>query len=242
LKLTKYKDKDETYQKLSECCESILNKFSVYSTEILEEEDMFKFKPDLKKYKTILKFIHNKLIKSPEFEPSYYETEDDKTRRKNNIYRLICEISHASIYAYDVFFCYGAFMHIVYKNQKGNEDLKLDPICYKHSALDNFGFLLQVTSKEVSWEFLQFLKEGSKYIMRIYDAILCLKNEDEIRTKFVLFEKIRKKKKDDDFKADEELNQLKLLHGVKNVDTLLKLVKNDMEFFFTEIIEKSEKY
>lgn len=140
-----------------------------------------------KKYIGQLEYINayiNYLIKS-----------DDKPSGLQS-YTLLCEISHASIYAEEAYFCYGAFMDVVYNNQL-NQSIKLDDNCYIHSILDNFGFLLQVytTNKE---KINNFIIKGSKYIQRIYSAYNKITVEkDQEKDKEQISEEIRQNSKTD---------------------------------------------
>jgi len=111
------------------------------------------------KYIEQLEYI-NKLI------TSFDSKKEDKELYQ---YRLLCEISHASIYAEEAYFCYGAFMDVVYNSQL-EQTIKLNENCYVHSILDNFGFLLQVYSLNKKKDVRNFIIKGSKYIQRIYSA------------------------------------------------------------------------
>lgn len=136
-----------------------------------------------KKYIDQLEYI-NTYIKSVE-KTSEFES-----------YTLLCEISHASIYAEEAYFCYGAFMDVVYNNQL-NQSIELDENCYIHSILDNFGFLLQVytTNKENT---NNFIIKGSKYIQRIYSAYNKITAEkDQEKDKEQISEEIRQNSKKD---------------------------------------------
>lgn len=163
----------ESLEAITEICTTSMKQFKLESEKfgkddinlIKHEEGLFKYVTEMRetdtekhdKYLSQLKYIDS-LIKN-------FESKGDDEFFK---YMLICEISHASIYADEAYYCYGAFMDIVYNNQLNN-DIKLSKDCYVHSILDNFGFLLHVYDTCHS-DITKFIIKGSKYIERIYRA------------------------------------------------------------------------
>ena len=117
-----------------------------------------------------------KYIDQLEYINTIIKTFDSKEDEELYQYRLLCEISHASIYAEEAYFCYGAFMDVVYNSQL-EQTIELNENCYVHSILDNFGFLLQVYSVNKKTNVLNFIIKGSKYIQRIYSAYNKIKSE-----------------------------------------------------------------
>lgn len=88
-------------------------------------------------------------------------------------YMLITEISHASLYSDESYFSYGAFMHIVYGDQMKREISKILPrMIYIQSMLDNFGDIVKVYNHTDKKRPLTLFSKGSKYIVRIYSAII----------------------------------------------------------------------
>ena len=88
-------------------------------------------------------------------------------------YMLITEISHASLYSDESYFSYGAFMHIVYGDQMKREISKILPrMIYIQSMLDNFGDIVKVYNHTDKKHPLTLFSKGSKYIVRIYSAII----------------------------------------------------------------------
>jgi hypothetical protein len=94
-------------------------------------------------------------------------------------YQLISEINHASVYSDESYFSYGAFMHVVYGDQMKRDISKLPKMIYIQSMLDNFGDIIKVYNHTAENPDLLFSK-GSKYIVRIYAAILaCSKSYED---------------------------------------------------------------
>jgi hypothetical protein len=88
-------------------------------------------------------------------------------------YMLITEISHASLYSDESYFSYGAFMHIVYGDQMQRDISKILPrMIYIQSMLDNFGDIVKVFNHTDVEHPLTLFSKGSKYIVRIYSAII----------------------------------------------------------------------
>jgi len=172
-----------------------------------------------KKYIDQLEYINtyiNDLIKSVE-KTSEFES-----------YTLLCEISHASIYAEEAYFCYGAFMDVVYNNQL-NQSIKLDDNCYIHSILDNFGFLLQVytTNKENP---NNFIIKGSKYIRRIYSAYNKITTEkDQEKDKEKISEEIRQNSKKETLNSELINNFFAIFKSeTNNANEIVNIIYEDI--------------
>jgi len=158
------------------------------------------------KYIDQLEYI-NTLIKS-------FDSKEDKELYQ---YRLLCEISHASIYAEEAYFCYGAFMDVVYNSQL-EQSIKLNENCYVHSILDNFGFFLQVYSVNKNKDVVNFIIKGSKYIKRIYSAYNKIKIHSEL------------------FKQKEQISSQIRENSKKGMQTS-KIIEDFFEIFGRNIID-----
>jgi hypothetical protein len=144
-------------------------------------------------------------------------------------YRLLCEISHASIYAEEAYFCYGAFMDVVYNNQL-KQNIILTDNCYVHSILDNFGFLLQVHSSfEKEDDITNFIIKGSKYIQRIYSASNKIyETKGEFEEKERISSEIRENSKKDIQNRESISEFLKIMNNSLKIDDIIKCIYKDI--------------
>lgn len=164
------------------------------------------------------------------------KTEPNPKLIEANRYKLICEISKASMFADETYYTYGAFMHIVYFTQM-KRNITLHPVTFLHSMLENFGDTLKVYLHTIPFDETNFIKSGCKYMMRIYDAILktakLIDSENtHICKLFISFFNIReqvKKELPNDKLIDEEIAKIKDFCKDKS---LINTIKNDVMFVY----------
>lgn len=168
---------EDSLTQITELCSDSITKFEYKSKELgdqIEGSTLIKNDGGLFKYVTEMREKDteklDKYLDQLKYIDSLIQNFNSKGEDEFFKYMLICEISHASIYADEAYFCYGAFMDIVYNNQLKNK-VKLSKNCYVHSILDNFGFLLHVFDT-CSSDTRKFIIKGSKYIERIYRAYM----------------------------------------------------------------------
>jgi hypothetical protein len=126
-------------------------------------------------------------------------TDEDRDLFK---YRLINEISHASVYSDESYFSYGAFMHVVYGEQMNNDLSDLPSVIYLQSMLENFGDLLKIYTESQEDVF----SKGSKYVVRIYSSMSELIDDDRVDSILNQFSNIRNLYKSNP--KDEEINRM----------------------------------
>lgn len=164
-------------------CKKIMNNFSEISKSN-DKNDLFEY-VNIKNDTTNNTFMYLNQLK-------YIEK---LSHNKNNLskkklrYILICEISHSAIYAEESYFSYGAFMHVVYGDQMKRDISNLPKIIYIQSMLDNFGDIIKVYNKTKTK--LELFSQGSKYIVRVYSAIVEL-NYKSYNNTLQIFKVIRK--------------------------------------------------
>ena len=205
----------ETLESIIYLCKEKINKFQFESKSPLlkdqKEDYLYNYvtlereKDDNKfeKYIIQLNYIDD-LIKS-------FRISDDQ---ENNRYMLICEISHASIYAEEAYFCYGAFMDVVYNNQL-KRDIELNKICYIHSIMDNFGFLLQLKNRDDD-DHIDFVIKSCKYIQRIYSAYNKICDNKLFIKKEKIYSEIR------EITKEEIIDETKLSEKIKYILEMIK--------------------
>lgn len=213
-------------------CETIIQSFNKIS---LSKDDF-----DLFKYvdKSVDLTEQNKLYFKQLSEIENFTTKIEKEKEIDyNRYRLISEISKASMFADETYYTYGAFMHIVYFTQM-KRNIILHPLIYLHSMLENFGDTLKVFHHTEKGNQVEFIKNASKYMMRVYDAILKtsrLVDSENVRMckLFLCFYNIREQVKSE--KSDECIikNEIKKIEEViKEEETLIDAIKNDVMFVY----------
>jgi hypothetical protein len=163
--------------------------------------------------------------------------EKDIKKTKLDSYFFINEISKASMFADETYFTFGAFMHIVYFTQM-KRNVYLNTPIFIHSMLENFGDVLKVKSHGSFENEIDFIKNASKYMMRIYDAILktnLLIDSENIKIcyLFTSFFNIREEMK------KENSNELIILEETKKIyqtihpiTDILQNIKNDVVFVY----------
>jgi hypothetical protein len=102
-------------------------------------------------------------------------------------YRLISEISHATVYSDESYFSYGAFMHVVYGEQMKRDLSDLPKVTFLQSMLENFGDLLKVYIESPEDVF----SKGSKYMVRIFSSMKELVEDEGVTSIYKQFYAIR---------------------------------------------------
>ena len=228
----------ETLESIIYLCKEKINKFQFESKSPLlkdqKEDHLYNYvtlereKDDNKfeKYIIQLNYIDD-LIKSFRISP-------DDDEENNNRYMLICEISHASIYAEEAYFCYGAFMDVVYNNQL-KRDIELNKICYIHSIMDNFGFLLQLENRDDEHVDF-FIIKGSKYIQRIYSAYNKIYNNKLFIKKEKIYTEIREITKEENIDETELSKKIKYVLEMIKEGNIIKDIYKDIVDLVVETV------
>ena len=228
----------ETLESIIYLCKEKINKFQFESKSPLlkdqKEDYLYNYvtlereKDDKKfeKYIIQLNYIDD-LIKSFRISP-------DDDEENNNRYMLICEISHASIYAEEAYFCYGAFMDVVYNNQL-KRDIELNKICYIHSIMDNFGFLLQLENRDDEHVDF-FIIKGSKYIQRIYSAYNKIYNNKLFIKKEKIYTEIREITKEENIDETELSKKIKYVLEMIKEGNIIKDIYKDIVDLVVETV------
>lgn len=149
-------------------------------------------------------------------------------------YQLISEINHASIYSDESYFSYGAFMHVVYGDQMKRDISSLPKMVFIQSMLDNFGDIIKVYNHTDKKNPHLLFSKGSKYIVRIYSAIINYsKSYEKVFGKLLeTFTNIREL-----FKINPEHPEIKPL--IKDSQLTLDKIKNHVYQVYGDYLEKN---
>ena len=104
-------------------------------------------------------------------------------------------------------------MDVVYNNQL-KRDIELNKICYIHSIMDNFGFLLQLKNRDD--DHLDFIIKSCKYIQRIYSAYNKICDNNLFIKKEKIYSEIR------DITKEEIIDERKLSEKIKYILEMIK--------------------
>jgi len=212
-------DDKTTLDSIISVCKEGLKNFNVdiSNSPLLKKDDPLKLYNYVVSNRQLDEKKSQKYIDQLEYINTLIKSFDSKEDKELYQYRLLCEISHASIYAEEAYFCYGAFMDVVYNSQL-EQSIKLNENCYVHSILDNFGFFLQVYSVNKTKDVVNFIIKGSKYIKRIYSAY----NKIEIQSEL--------------FKQKEQISSQIRENSKKGIQTP-KIIEDFFEIFGRNIID-----
>ena len=233
LKVKKYYQEADTKLKRKwklnfDDCKRIIHDFS-RNSESRDENDIFDYVNDDKDISLKNKYYLKQL--------EYIDKLSHKKHIRKDIlsYQLISEINHASIYSDESYFSYGAFMHVVYGDQMKRDISSLPKMVFIQSMLDNFGDIIKVYNHTKENPDLLFSK-GSKYIVRIYAAIIAYSKSYEKFARNILstFTDIREL-----YKTNPENLELKRLIE-KNKLTLDK-IKNHVYQVYGDYLTKNSK-
>lgn len=149
-------------------------------------------------------------------------------------YQLISEINHASIYSDESYFSYGAFMHVVYGDQMKRDISSLPKMVFIQSMLDNFGDIIKVYNHTDKKKPHLLFSKGSKYIVRIYAAIINYsKSYEKVFGKLLeTFTNIREL-----FKINPEHPEIKPL--INDSQLTLDKIKNHVYQVYGDYLEKN---
>jgi len=193
--------------------------------------------------KKINELYVKKLRKIDEYQKEYQNNNDNK---KESLIKLVNSISTSNFYGIETYFCIGTIYHVLGYIQKLC-DFQMYPEYYINSMIENLIDIfryIEYTNKDNN----MFLSKSSKYLIRIYDAILRYRemsklssnNNSNLIEKKSLFTEIRNSYKNNSKllqpNSIKKIRQLYLKNNIKNnilnKDNILQIlneVKTDIK-------------
>jgi len=194
-----YFNSDRLKSLLKDMHDIILNNISMNNKNKINKNLLNKFKTLIqeKKYKSISENkLRKKLDKLYVSKLKIIDLFQIKYMKSNNDPKLLLDllesISTSNFYGNETYFCLGTIYHVLgYIQKLGN--FHMYPEYYIHSMIENFIDLFRYV-EYIHTDCSKFILKGSKYIFRIYDAIINFigkKNIEKLNDKKNLFSSIR---------------------------------------------------